>query len=51
MGVLPGLFLQPMEPAVRKTVQSVVGTNAPANAQAAPRPGEPALDAAAARTR
>jgi len=33
MGVLPGVFLKPMEPAVQKTVQKIVGTTAPANAE------------------
>jgi NADH-quinone oxidoreductase subunit M len=33
MGVVPGVFLKPMEPAVRKTLQQVVGTNAPINAK------------------
>jgi NADH-quinone oxidoreductase subunit M len=32
MGVVPGVFLKPMEPAVRKTLQQIVGTNAPINA-------------------
>ena len=36
MGVLPGVFLKPMEPAVKKTVASVVRTNSPANTSAAP---------------
>jgi hypothetical protein len=34
MGVLPGVFLKPMEPAVKKTVASVVRTNTPANTSA-----------------
>jgi len=36
MGVLPGVFLTPMEPAVKKTVAAVVRTNAPANTSTAP---------------
>jgi hypothetical protein len=36
MGVFPGVFLKPMEPAVRRTVESVVGSGRPANADAAP---------------
>jgi NADH-quinone oxidoreductase subunit M len=36
MGVLPGVFLTPMEPSVRKTVEHVVGTNGPVNASIAP---------------
>ncbi|HEX5069884.1 MAG TPA: NADH-quinone oxidoreductase subunit M [Vicinamibacterales bacterium] len=36
MGVVPSFFLRPMEPAVRKNVESVVGTQRPGNAQAAP---------------
>jgi NADH-quinone oxidoreductase subunit M len=36
MGVLPGLFLSPMEPAVKKTVASVVRKNTPANTSTAP---------------
>ena len=42
MGVVPGVFLRPMEPAVRRTVEHVVGTGAPANA-AVPVPGGSAL--------
>jgi NADH-quinone oxidoreductase subunit M len=39
MGVLPGLFLTPMEPSVRKTVQHVVGS-APVNVDLeVPEPG------------
>jgi len=34
MGVAPGFFLKPMEPAVVRTVQSIVGTNAPVNTKA-----------------
>jgi NADH-quinone oxidoreductase subunit M len=36
MGVAPGWFLRPMEPAVRKTVQTVVGTSLPMNTLALP---------------
>jgi NADH-quinone oxidoreductase subunit M len=32
MGVLPGIFLKPMEPAVRRTVAQIVGTAGPVNA-------------------
>jgi NADH-quinone oxidoreductase subunit M len=39
MGVVPGLFLRPMEPAVRKTVQAIVGTQLPANTEARPAGG------------
>jgi len=38
MGVLPGIFLKPMEPAVRKTVEMVVGSKGPANTDARPMP-------------
>jgi NADH-quinone oxidoreductase subunit M len=44
MGVFPGLFLKPMEPAVKRTVQSIVGTSAPVNTKAPvahPVTGEP----------
>jgi NADH-quinone oxidoreductase subunit M len=34
MGVLPGVFLKPMEPAVRRTVEQIVGSARPANARA-----------------
>ncbi len=43
MGVVPGVFLRPMEPAVRKTVQAVVGLRVPANTEAAPLPPLPPL--------
>jgi NADH-quinone oxidoreductase subunit M len=33
MGVMPGLFLRPMEASVRKTVQHVVGANVQMNAE------------------
>jgi NADH-quinone oxidoreductase subunit M len=32
MGVVPNLFLRPMEPAVRRTVEQIVGAPAPVNA-------------------
>jgi NADH-quinone oxidoreductase subunit M len=39
MGVFPGVFLKPMEPAVRRTIAEIVGTRGPANAkQLAPAP-------------
>ncbi len=47
MGVIPGLFLTPMEPAVRRTIQHVTGT-LPVNAEASPDPG-PAPDVTAGR--
>ena len=37
MGVVPGVFLKPMEPAVRKTVEQIVRQPAPANAPASDR--------------
>jgi len=37
MGVFPNVFLKPMEPAVRKTVEKIVGPSAPANALNLPR--------------
>lgn len=53
MGVLPNLFLRPMEPAVRRTVAQVVGTPGPVNASvpgtvpnAAPFEPAPAADPA-----
>jgi NADH-quinone oxidoreductase subunit M len=33
MGVVPGVFLRPMEPAVRRTVERIVGTGEPMNAE------------------
>jgi NADH-quinone oxidoreductase subunit M len=33
MGVVPGVFLRPMEPAVRRMVERVVGSSAPVNAK------------------
>jgi len=47
MGVIPGLFLTPMEPAVRRTIQHVVGT-LPVTAEAPRDPG-PAPDVTAGR--
>ena len=41
MGVVPGVFLKPMEPAVRKTVERIVGT--PGLKNTANRPPTPAL--------
>jgi NADH-quinone oxidoreductase subunit M len=41
MGILPGLFLRPMEPAVQKTVQAIVGSSQPMNTQAQPAPETP----------
>jgi NADH-quinone oxidoreductase subunit M len=46
MGVVPGLFLKPMEPAVRRTVEEIVGAPAAAPVNAAvigtvPRSAEP----------
>jgi NADH-quinone oxidoreductase subunit M len=50
MGVVPGLFLRPMEPAIRRTLSEIVVIAAPVNAAApaAARPGEviAAVDAA-----
>src|ERR1041384_988251 len=43
MGVMPGVFLKPMEPAVKRTVESIVGSGRPANALAQPSPGGPSL--------
>jgi NADH:ubiquinone oxidoreductase subunit 4 (subunit M) len=53
MGVVPSLFLRPMEPAVKKNVQSVVGVQTSGNAKAAPAdsPGQVAVDAAVARVK
>ncbi len=45
MGVVPGVFLKPMEPAVRKTVEKVVGAGRALNAQR-----QDALPAVAVRT-
>jgi NADH-quinone oxidoreductase subunit M len=38
MGVVPGLFLTPMEPAIRKNVNAVVGVSIPANTRITPLP-------------
>ncbi len=38
MGVVPGLFLRPMEPAVARTIVEIVGTPGPVNAGAAVLP-------------
>ena len=53
MGVVPSFFLRPMEPAVRKNVQSVVGPQSPGNAHAAPAasPGQTMVDVAMARAK
>jgi NADH-quinone oxidoreductase subunit M len=40
MGVVPGLFLKPMEPAVRRTIELVVGTPGPVNASVTEAPAE-----------
>ena len=40
MGVAPGPFLRPMEPAVRKTLDEIVATSRPASAGQLPRPTE-----------
>ena len=37
MGVVPGVFLKPMEPAVRKTVEQIVGTTGRATPARPPR--------------
>jgi NADH-quinone oxidoreductase subunit M len=49
MGVVPGVFLKPMEPSVRKTVEHIVGTSQPANAAATPL-SVPLVQEAAATT-
>ena len=53
MGVVPGLFLRPMEPAVRKTVEMIVPSRATANTDAAPivSPDRALADAVAATVR
>jgi NADH-quinone oxidoreductase subunit M len=52
MGVLPGVFLKPMEPAVRKNVESVVGTPMPGHARVEPPvPATGARETAVARVR
>jgi NADH-quinone oxidoreductase subunit M len=43
MGVVPGWFLKPMEASVTKTVEHVVGANAPRNAVVTPLPPDLAL--------
>jgi NADH-quinone oxidoreductase subunit M len=48
MGVVPGLFLKPMEPAVRRTVERIVGTNRALNAAAPAVPGTVAQGAVVA---
>jgi NADH-quinone oxidoreductase subunit M len=40
MGVAPGFFLRPMEPAIRKTIEQIVPNTAPANAGAISRPAD-----------
>jgi NADH-quinone oxidoreductase subunit M len=40
MGVAPGVFLKPMEPAVRKTIEHIVPNTSPANAGASDRPAD-----------
>ena len=51
MGVVPGVFLKPMEPAVKKTLLEVVGPARPANTElvlpAPATPGQPATAALA----
>ena len=47
MGVVPGIFLKPMEPAVRRTVDHIVGTSQPANAAVTPLPTPLAQEVAA----
>jgi len=52
MGVLPGVFLKPMEPAVRKNVESVIGTPMPGHAKVEPPgPAAGARETAVARVR
>jgi NADH-quinone oxidoreductase subunit M len=48
MGVLPGLFLKPMEPAVRKTIEQVVGPRSMNTGAAAPGPAVAAVSVAPA---
>jgi len=51
MGVVPGVFLRPMEPSVRKTVEKVVGTGRPLNASLqTPAPATPAAETVPAAT-
>ena len=40
MGVFPGVFLRPMEPAIRKTIERIVPNTAPANAGTIDRPAD-----------
>jgi NADH-quinone oxidoreductase subunit M len=49
MGVFPGVFLKPMEPAVKRTVESVVGSGRPANTKADPVPPKKAVVVAEVR--
>jgi NADH-quinone oxidoreductase subunit M len=49
MGVFPGVFLKPMEPAVRRTVESVVGSGRPANTKVDPAPPKNAVVVAEVR--
>jgi NADH-quinone oxidoreductase subunit M len=51
MGVVPGVFLKPMEPAVRKTIEHVVGPSRPANAERLPAPVVPKAALNAPRSR
>jgi NADH-quinone oxidoreductase subunit M len=44
MGVAPSIFLRPMEPAVRKTLQEIVGTGVPINADARPLDAPPTVE-------
>ena len=41
MGVAPSIFLRPMEPAIRRTLQEIVGTGVPVNAGAGPAVAPP----------
>jgi NADH-quinone oxidoreductase subunit M len=48
MGVVPGVFLAPMEPSVRKTIQHVIGTSpVMADAETSPEAAPRAVDAGA----
>ena len=49
MGVFPGVFLRPMEPAVKRTVESVVGSGRPANTRVDPVPPKKAVVVAEVR--
>ena len=44
MGVAPGFFLKPMEPAIRKTIAQIIPSTAPANAGAVDRPDDGPAD-------